>query len=87
MIIYTSKSDYCSDSSDGSMFLNMKLYRKINTKDTIVIDGGCTLFVEQFVDLSTSKNYKFTDDNFVYPCCIQHILFMKILFVILIIKV
>ncbi|KAG2217219.1 hypothetical protein INT45_013964 [Circinella minor] len=67
MIIYTSKSDYCSDSSDGSMFLNMKLYRKINTKDTIAIDGGYTLFVKQFVDLSASKNYKFTDDNFVYP--------------------
>ena len=26
MITYTLKSDYCSDGSDGSMFLNMKLY-------------------------------------------------------------
>ena len=67
MIICTSKSDFCSDSSNGSMFLNMKLYKKINTKDTIALDGGYTLFIKQVVDLLVSKGYKFIDDNFVYP--------------------
>ncbi|KAI7846677.1 hypothetical protein BDC45DRAFT_582018 [Circinella umbellata] len=46
MIICTSKSDFCSDSSDGSIFLNMKLYNKINTKDTIALHSGYTLFVK-----------------------------------------
>jgi hypothetical protein len=67
MIIYTSKSDYCSDSSDGSMFMNMELYKEINNKDTVALDGGYTLFVKQLIELSTSKGYEFTDNNFIYP--------------------
>lgn len=67
MIIFISNSDFCSDSSDGSMFLNMKLYRKMHSHDIIGIDGGYTLFVNQFIDISSEKGYEFSHNNFVYP--------------------
>lgn len=67
MILFISKSNFCSDSSDGTMFLNMRLYNKMDNKDTIAIDGGYTLFVEQFIDKSSEKGYEFSHDNFVYP--------------------
>lgn len=67
MILFISKSDFCSDSSDGSMFLNMKLYKKMHERDTIGIDGGYTLFVNQFTDMAKEKGYEFSIDNFVYP--------------------
>ena len=46
MILYISKSDFCSDSSDGSMFLNMQLYNKIKQNDVLALDGGYTLFIK-----------------------------------------
>ncbi|EIE80622.1 hypothetical protein RO3G_05327 [Rhizopus delemar RA 99-880] len=39
----------------------------MDNKDTIAIDGGYTLFVEQFIDKSSEKGYEFSHDNFVYP--------------------
>ncbi|KAG2216958.1 hypothetical protein INT45_007393 [Circinella minor] len=67
MIIFVSKSEFCSDSSDGSMFLNMKLYNKMNENDTLAVDGGYTLFITQFIELANEKGYEFSNDNFVYP--------------------
>lgn len=67
IILFISKSDFCSDSSDGSMFSNMKLYKKMHERDTIGIDGGYTLFVNQFTDMAKEKGYEFSIDNFVYP--------------------
>ncbi|KAG2221792.1 hypothetical protein INT45_013288 [Circinella minor] len=67
MIIYTSKSDYCSDSSDGSMFLNMKLYNKLSRKDVLATDGGYTLFINQLIELSSEKGYDLSKNNFIYP--------------------
>lgn len=67
MIIYISKSDFCADSSDGSMFLNMKLYRKINSYDVLATDGGYTLFINQLIDLSSEKGFNLNNNNFIYP--------------------
>ncbi|KAG2218406.1 hypothetical protein INT45_011594 [Circinella minor] len=67
IIIFVSKSEFCSDSSDGSMFLNMKLYNKMNENDTLAVDGGYTLFITQFIELANEKGYEFSNDNFVYP--------------------
>ena len=67
MIIFISKSEFCTDSSDGSMFLNMKLYNKMNQNDTLAVDGGYTLFITQFTELANEKGYEFSNDNFVYP--------------------
>ncbi|KAG2210433.1 hypothetical protein INT45_012095, partial [Circinella minor] len=70
MILFISKSEFCSDSSDGSMFLNMKLYNKININDTLAVDGGyTTLFITQFTELANEKGYDFNNDNFIYPIC------------------
>ncbi|KAG2209904.1 hypothetical protein INT45_009296 [Circinella minor] len=54
-------------SSDSSMFLNMKLYNKMNQNDILAIDGGYTLFITQFIELANEKGYDFNNDNFVYP--------------------
>jgi hypothetical protein len=69
MITFISKSNFCSDASDGTMFLNMRLYNKININDTIAIDGGYTLFlfINQFIDDSSENSYNFNYNNFVFP--------------------
>lgn len=67
MILLVSKSDYCSGSSDGSMFLNMKAYNKITKNDCIACNGCYTLFIKQFLELSENKGKDLCDDNFIYP--------------------
>ncbi|KAI8087959.1 uncharacterized protein B0P05DRAFT_454971, partial [Gilbertella persicaria] len=62
-----SKSELCGISSDGGMFLNMKLYNKIDKRDVIAVDGGYSLFIKQFEDLCKNKNILLNDDNFFYP--------------------
>jgi hypothetical protein len=56
MITNVSKSELCGTSSDGGMFLNMKLYNKIKEQDCVALDGGYTLFIKQFENLCKSKN-------------------------------
>ena len=41
----------------------MNLYNKINNKDIIAIDGGYTLFTNQFIDNSTEKGSTFSHNN------------------------
>lgn len=67
MVILVSKSELCGESSDGSMFLNMKLYKYINKEDCIAFDGGYTLFVNQFIELCINKGIDLSDKNFFYP--------------------
>ena len=55
MVITVSKSELCGVSSDGGMFLNMKLYNKIDKRDVIAVDGGYTLFIKQFSELCSKK--------------------------------
>ncbi|KAI9248773.1 hypothetical protein BDA99DRAFT_404481, partial [Phascolomyces articulosus] len=62
-----SKSELCGVSSDGGMFLNIKLYNKIDKRDVIAIDGGYTLFIKQFSELCIKKNKSLNDNNFFYP--------------------
>ena len=67
MIIKVSESELCDRSSDGGMFLNMKLYNDINKQDCMAIDGGYTLFIKQLENFCKEKNIKISDDNFFYP--------------------
>jgi len=67
MVIAVSNSELCGVSSDGGMFLNMKIYNKINKRDVIAIDGGYTLFIKQFENLCKNKNIELNDYNFFYP--------------------
>lgn len=67
MAILLSSSQLCGNSSDGGMFLNMKLYSHIKEEDCIALDGGYTLFIKQFENLCKEKNYNLNDDNFFYP--------------------
>ena len=38
MVIAVSKSKLCGISSDGGMFLNIKIYNKIDKRDCVAID-------------------------------------------------
>lgn len=67
MVISVSKSELCGVSSDGGMFLNMKLYNKVDKRDVIAVDGGYTLFINQFEELCKNKNILLSDNNFFYP--------------------
>lgn len=68
MILFIYRSDFCSDSPDGSMLLNIKLYRNMREPDTIRINGGYTLFDNQFTITAKEKPFVIsTIDNFVYP--------------------
>jgi hypothetical protein len=66
-IVHVSDSQLCGVSSDGGMFLNMKLYNKMDKRDVMAIDGGYTLFINQFEKLCENKNIKLNDNNFFYP--------------------
>jgi hypothetical protein len=67
MVIAVSNSELCGISSDGGMFLNMKIYNKIDKRDVIAVDGGYTLFIKQFEDLCIKKNIELNDNNLFYP--------------------
>ena len=49
------------------MFLNMKIYNKIDKRDVIAVDGGYTLFINQFENFCKDKNIKLSDNSFFYP--------------------
>ncbi|KAI7854135.1 hypothetical protein BDC45DRAFT_424003, partial [Circinella umbellata] len=53
--------------SDSKMFLNMSLYKFIDKKDLIAVDGGFTLFINQFEEICQEKGFDFNDNNFINP--------------------
>lgn len=67
MVTSVSNSELCGISSDGGMFLNMKMYNKMDIRDVVAVDGGYTLFIKQFEELCIKKNIKLNDNNFFYP--------------------
>lgn len=67
MILYVSKSEKCGKGSDGTMFLDMKLYNKIHIGDCIAMDGGYNLYINKFKEDSLNAGKEFSDKNFVYP--------------------
>lgn len=67
MILWVSKSEYCSESSDGNMMVNMKLYNKLSKSDCMACDGGYTLFIKKLEELCEQKGSDLCDDNFLYP--------------------
>ena len=67
MIIYISKSDKCGKGSDGTMFLEMKLYNKMHIGDCLAMDGGYNLYINKFKEESLNKGKDFSDKNFISP--------------------
>lgn len=67
VVVLLSKSELCGNSTDGGMFLNMKLYNKINKEDCIALDGGYSLFITHFVELCINKAKSLDDNNLFYP--------------------
>ncbi|KAG2216300.1 hypothetical protein INT45_012478 [Circinella minor] len=70
MITYVSDSKKCAIGNDGTMFLNMKLYKnKISEADCIGFDGGYDLFIDKFIDHADNYNSSntFINRNFMYP--------------------
>jgi hypothetical protein len=67
MILFISESQKCGIGNDGAMFINMKLYNKIHIGDCIAMDGGYSLFINQFKEQSLNAGKDFSDKNFVYP--------------------
>ncbi|KAG2215393.1 hypothetical protein INT45_013582, partial [Circinella minor] len=51
------------------MFLNMKIYDKMDNNNVMAMDGGYTLFINKFIELSKLKNKEFENNNFVFPIC------------------
>lgn len=67
MITAVSSSKLCGESSDGTMFLNMRLYNKIDKRDCVALDGGYALFIKQFEEFRINKGFERDDNNFFYP--------------------
>lgn len=45
------------------MFLNMKLYNKMNKNDVIAIYGRYTLFVNKLIELAKEKGIVLNEEN------------------------
>ena len=67
MILFISKTDKCGKGSDGTMFLDMKLYNKIHIGNCLGSDGGYNLYINQFKEQSLNAGKDFSDKNFMYP--------------------
>ena len=67
MILFVSNSEKCAMGNDGTMFLKMNLFKKMHIADCLAADGGYTLFVEKFKEMSSNSGYEFSDKNFSYP--------------------
>lgn len=68
MILYTSKSQKCAKGNDGSMFLQMGLYKKISKYDNICVDGGYTQYIDKFNEIAEQEGYnEFSRKNFNFP--------------------
>ena len=67
MVIFISPSERCSMGNDGSMFLKMNLHKKMHIADCLAADGGYTLFIQKFKEISISEGYDFTDKNISCP--------------------
>jgi hypothetical protein len=68
MVINISNSELCGVRCKfrwrHGMFLNMKVYNKINIRDIVVVDGGYILFIKQFEKLCNKKDKKLNGRNF-----------------------
>lgn len=52
--------------NDGSMFIKMNMHKKMHIADCLAADGGYTLFIQKFKEISTTDGYDFGDKN---VCC------------------
>lgn len=66
-ILFISNSEKCAQGNDGTMFLNMKLFKDINKLDVLSMDGGYNLYVEKFIENANEYGFDFDNKNFVYP--------------------
>lgn len=67
LVLFVSNSEKCAIGNDGSMFIKMNIQRKMHIADCIAADGGYTLFVNKFKEISTNEGFDFSDKNFSTP--------------------
>lgn len=67
IVLFVSNSERCAMGNDGSMFIKMNLQRKIHIADCLAADGGYTLFVDKFKEISINEGYDFSNKNFSIP--------------------
>jgi hypothetical protein len=64
MILFVSPSVPCAEKSDGTMLVEMEVHNKMQSVETLAVDGGYTLFIDQVIQKS---NLHLTQLNFVFP--------------------
>lgn len=67
MVIWVSNSERCSMGNDGSMFIKMNMHKKMHIADCLAADGGYTLFIQKFKDISCEEGYDFSNKNMSCP--------------------
>ncbi|KAG2215273.1 hypothetical protein INT45_004092 [Circinella minor] len=67
IITHVSVSEKCAVGNDDTMFIQMKLHKKISKADCLGIDGGYNLFIQKFKDNAIDAGYGFYDRNFLHP--------------------
>lgn len=67
MVIWVSNSERCGMGNDGSMFIKMNMHKKMHIADCLAADGGYTLFIQKFKEVSSNEGYSFSDKNMSCP--------------------
>jgi hypothetical protein len=67
IVLFVSNSERCALGNDGSMFIKMNLQKKMHIADCVAADGGYTLFINKFKEISSNEGYDFSDKNFSCP--------------------
>lgn len=67
MVIWVSNSERCAIGNDGSMFIKMNLHKRMHIADCLAADGGYTLFINKFKEMSTNDGYDFSNKNMSCP--------------------
>lgn len=62
MVLFTSESQPCGISNDGSMFVDMKVENLIDKHDCVAVDGGYTLHIND-----ATENTHLSPMNFCHP--------------------
>ncbi|KAI1286531.1 hypothetical protein EDD11_000330 [Mortierella claussenii] len=63
MVLFTSKSASCKDNNDGTMLVEMGIFKRIHEMDCVAVDGGYT----QHIGALLEKEEELDAKNFAFP--------------------
>jgi hypothetical protein len=66
-IMYSSKSEFCNDYTDGKMFETIPLENFLSTTDCLMIDGGYPLHLNNVIENIDSKGINIDLEAFCFP--------------------